>query len=172
MSNLLALDQASRVSGWAFFQDGELKKFGKFSVDDDDIGERLYKIRENVKTLIETYDIDEVAFEDIQLQNNVVNNVQTFKILAEVFGIIYELVTELNIPHTAVLSGTWKSTLGIKGKNRPEQKRNAQAYVNTMYGIKATQDECDAICIGSHITNKPKASVPLKPVDEGFDWSD
>ena len=83
-----------------------------------------------------------------------------------------ELVTELNIPHTAVLSGTWKSTLGIKGKNRPEQKRNAQAYVNTMYGIKATQDECDAICIGSHITNKPKTSVPLKPVDEGFDWSD
>ena len=172
MSNLLALDQASRVSGWAFFKDGELKKFGKFSVDDDDIGERLYKIRENVKTLIETYDIDEVAFEDIQLQNNVVNNVQTFKILAEVFGIIYELVTELNIPHTAVLSGTWKSTLGIKGKNRPEQKRNAQAYVNTMYGIKATQDECDAICIGSHMTNKPKVSTPLKPADEGFDWSD
>ena len=27
MSNLLALDQASRVSGWAFFQDGELKSF-------------------------------------------------------------------------------------------------------------------------------------------------
>ena len=79
MSNLLALDQASRVSGWAFFQDGELKKFGKFSVDDDDIGERLYKIRENVKTLIETYDIDEVAFEDIQFQNNVVNNVLSRK---------------------------------------------------------------------------------------------
>jgi len=49
-----------------------------------------------------------------------VNNVSTFKILAEVFGVIYELATELEIPNTPVLAGTWKSTLGIKGKTRPE----------------------------------------------------
>lgn len=96
------------------------------------------------------------------------NNVQTFKVLAEVFGVVYELVTELEIPHTAVVAGTWKSALGIKGKSRPEQKRNAQAYVVSTYGVKATQDESDAICIGSYMTNKPKA----KMIDGGFDWSD
>ena len=153
----------------------ELKKFGKFSVDDDDIGERLYKIRENVKTLIETYNIDEVAFEDIQLQNNVGNNVKTFKILAEVFGIIYELVTELNIPNQAVLAGTWKSTLGIKGKNRVEQKRNAQEFVQNTYNIKCSHDEADAICIGTHILvkegiiQKPKNKTSF--IEDVFDWS-
>lgn len=165
MRKLLALDQASRITGWAYFEDKELKEHGKFVADDDDIGERLYFIRDKVKELIDKYDINEVAFEDIQLQGNVTNNVQTFKILAEVFGIVYELVTELNIPHTAVLSGTWKSTLGIKGRTRPEQKRNAQAFVQQTYNIKATQDECDAICIGTHmILNKNN-------IEPGFDWS-
>lgn len=168
MRKLLALDQASVTTGWSVFFDDKLEAYGKFTIKEDDIGERLYKIRENVKSLIQKYDINEVAFEDIQLQNNVQNNVQTFKVLAEVFGIIYELVTELEIPHTAVLAGTWKSTLEIKGKNRPEQKRNAQAFVVNTYNIKPTQDECDAICIGTHMIRKTNQ----KKVVQDFDWSD
>ena len=115
------------------------------------------------------YSIDEVVFEDIQLQNNVLNNVQTFKVLAEVFGIIDELLTEKKIPHIAVLASSWKSTLSIKGKTRPEQKRNAQAYVEKTYGVKATQDESDAICIGSHYTQKNAQADNI--VDGGFSWS-
>lgn len=56
----------------------------------------------------------------------------------------------MKIKNSAVLSTVWKSTLGIKGKDRPEQKRNAQKYIENMYGLKPTQDECDAICIGLH----------------------
>ena len=167
MSKLLALDQASRVSGWAFFDNGELKEFGKIVVSDDDIGERLYKIRTEVQNLINKFEIDEIVFEDIQLQTNVGNNVQTFKILAEVFGIIYELATELKIKNTAVLSGVWKSALGIKGRKRPDQKRNAQLYVNNIYSVSPTQDECDAICIGAYATQHQFLNK-----DSGFDWSD
>ena len=59
------------------------------------------------------------------MQNNVANNVQTFKTLAEVFGVLYEMLTEKKIKNSAVLSTVWKSALGVKGKTRPEQKRNA-----------------------------------------------
>ena len=163
---LLALDQASRTSGYSIFYGDKLETYGKFTFEDEEFGERLYKIREQVKFLIDKYDINEVAFEDIQLQNNVGNNVDTFKKLAEVFGVIYELITELNIPHTAVLASTWKSTLGIKGRTRPEQKKNAQQFVSDTYKIKATQDECDAICIGTHMIKNPKK----KPAQD-FDWS-
>lgn len=156
MRKLLALDQSSRITGWAVFYDNKLIKHGKFEMKDDDIGERLYKIRQAVIELIEEFEINELAFEDIQLQNNVTNNVQTFKVLAEVFGVIYELAVEREIPHTAVLAGTWKSTLGIKGKTRPEQKRNAQEYVVNTYAVRPTQDECDAICIGTHIISGKK----------------
>lgn len=165
MRKLLALDQSSKTSGYAVFYDNELKTYGHFTFEDEDLGERLYKIRKKVNELINKYNINEIAFEDIQLQNNVGNNVKTFKVLAEVFGIIYELATELKLPHKEILAATWKSTLNIKGKNRPEQKRNAQQYVNTKYQIKATQDECDAICIGTHI-------ILGKKQIEDHDWSD
>lgn len=153
MRRLLALDQASRTTGWAVFYGDKLQEYGHFTFEDSDMGVRLNHIRDKVAQLIADYDINEVVFEDIQLQGNVANNVQTFKVLAEVFGVIYELVTDLELPNSAVLAGTWKSTLGIKGRVRAEQKRAAQAYVNSTFGIKATQDECDAICIGAHTIN-------------------
>lgn len=165
MTKLLALDQASITSGYSIWHDGELKAYGKFTFNDSDIGVRLLNIRNKVLELIQENEINEIVFEDIQLQTNVTNNVQTFKVLAEVFGIIYELATELNIPNRAVLAGTWKKHLGIKGRTRPEQKRNAQEYVQKTYNIKATQDECDSICIGAY------ACANAEPEIEDFDWS-
>ena len=89
------------------------------------------------------------------MQASVGNNVQTFKILAEVFGVILMLCTELKINYTIVSSNTWKSTLKIKGKKRSEQKKDAQRYVLEHYGIKAIQDTVDAICIGAHMIANP-----------------
>lgn len=166
MSKFLALDQSSRITGYAVFENAKLIDYGKFSVNDEDIGIRLMKIRQEVEQLIKQHEVEEVVFEDIQLQSNVANNVQTFKALAEVFGVIYELVTELNLPNTAILASSWKSTLQVKGRTRPEQKRNAQALIEKTFNIKPTQDECDAICIGLHHILKP-----IKEVDS-FDWSE
>jgi Holliday junction resolvasome RuvABC endonuclease subunit len=166
MPKLLALDQSSRITGWAIFNDGKLVKYGKFNAEliSDNIGERLEYIRNKVKELINENGIEEVIIEDIQMQGNVVNNVQTFKTLAEVFGVISELLVEMKIPQSAVLASSWKSALGIKGRARAEQKRNAQQWVVDTYSVKPTQDECDAICIGAH-KNKNSADV-------GFDWAD
>ena len=153
MKRLLALDQSSKVSGWAIFADGKLEKFGKIDLDNPDLGVRLNQLRTRIRKLIEENEINEIVMEDIQLQQNV----QLFKTLAEVFGVLYELFTEMNIKNSAVLASSWKSTLGIKGKDRAVQKRNAQQYIINNYGIKPTQDECDAICIGLHyiLTKNP-----------------
>lgn len=148
VSNILALDQASKTSGYSVFKDGKLHTYGKFTFEDADLGERLCKIKNKILELINEYDIDELIFEDIQLQNNVTQNVQTFKILAEVYGLIDQMASELKIPHRSYLASSWKSQLGIKGKDRAEQKRNAQKYVMSTYSVKCTQDEADAICIG------------------------
>lgn len=164
MTRLLALDQASITTGYSIWEDKALKTYGKFTFNDSDIGVRLQKIRNKVQSLIQEYEINEIVFEDIQLQTNVQNNVQTFKVLAEVFGVIYELATEMGIKNRAVLAGTWKKHLGIKGRTRPEQKRNAQEYVKKTFLIQPTQDECDSICIGLYAT-----SAEPEPAD--FDWS-
>ena len=80
---------------------------------------------------------------------NQINNVSTYKILAEIFGITQELMVELKIPYQVVSSNTWKSKLDIKGKQRTEQKKNAQQWVLNTYDKKCTQDEADAVCIGA-----------------------
>lgn len=81
-----------------------------------------------------------------------------------VFGVVYELCVELNIPRTTVFSGTWKKNLGIKGKRRPDQKKDAQRFVKETYDIQCSQDECDAICIGTYIINNMK-------IENDHDWS-
>ena len=159
MSRLLALDQSSRTSGYAIFEDGKLLTYGKFTYEDADFGVRLEKIRNKVQSLVIENHITEVVFEDIQLQDNV----ETFKKLAEVFGVVYELLTEMGISHQTVLASSWKSTLGIKGAARPEQKRNAQEWVFKTYSAKPTQDEADAICIGNHVLSRRQ---------QAFDWSE
>lgn len=160
---LLALDQATVVTGWSVFDNGKLIDYGKFKAEHINMGDRLFYIREQIKQLIAKYNIDEVVFEDIQLQSSVGNNVDTFKKLAEVFGNVDELCTELKLPHSALLASSWKSTLGIKGKDRAAQKKAAQDWVINAYGIKPTQDECDSICIGvAHI----------RKAEKEFDWSD
>lgn len=140
--------------------------YGKFNAEvvGANIGDRLEFIRNKIRKLIEDNQIEEVIMEDIQMQGNVVNNVQTFKVLAEVFGVISELLVEMKIPQSAVLASSWKSALGIKGRARAEQKQNAQKWVVDTYSVKPTQDECDAICIGAH-RNKHTPDI-------GFDWAD
>ena len=85
--------------------------------------------------------------------------------LAMVFGIIYELCVELQIPRTAILAATWKSKLGIKGRYRVDQKKDAQRFIQERYGIKCTQDECDAICIGTYVV---ESNIRI---EEDHDWS-
>ena len=147
---VLALDQSSRVTGYAIFDDNQLVTSGTFVTDDERIGHRLLEIRNRIQSMASTYNIDHLVFEEIQLQQQ---GVTTYKVLAQVLGICEELATELNIPYAIVPSVTWKSTLGIKGKGRAEQKKNAQAFVINTYGLKVSQDTADAICIGTHFVN-------------------
>ena len=156
MQNILALDQASRTSGYAVFQEGNLIASGTFTYDDD-FSLRLVKIRNKVDSLIEQYNITKILLEDIQLQGQT-NNVTTYKALAEVLGVLEELSRERKIPHELIHSSTWKSELDIKGRDRAMQKRNAQAFVATVYNKKVTQDESDAICIGTSYIKKNKSA--------------
>ena len=151
---ILALDQASRTSGYSVFCDNQLIDSGTFTFTSTDMAKRLVSIRNKVEELINEFHIEKVILEDIQLQNTVGNNVSTYKALAEVIGVITELITEKKLPYELVYSSTWKSELKIKGRSREEQKRNAQIYVFETYGRNVSQDESDAICIGAYYTKK------------------
>lgn len=165
MSNLLALDQSSHITGYAVFKNNKPIEVNHFSAEGKDLGERLEYIRNKVISLIKEYEIDEVAFEDIQLQDmggNKEVGIKTFKMLAEVFGVLHELMEELDIKYSIIPPIVWKASFKIAGKGRAAEKKASQKYVLDTYGLKCTEDEADATCIGAHV---------LKKQNEEFDWS-
>lgn len=146
---ILALDQASQTTGWSVWEGQELVAYGKFTATQPHMGDRLATIRNHIKKLIDAHLPQKVIFEDIQLQTKTVGNVHTYRVLAEVIGMLETFFTDIKMPYDIISSSSWKSILSIKGKNRTEQKQNAQKWVVDNYSIKPTQDECDAICIGA-----------------------
>jgi Holliday junction resolvasome RuvABC endonuclease subunit len=150
----LALDQSSNVTGFSVWKDDNLIEYGKVKFE----GEFFHRLSQLKSWMLER--IDELAAEDdieviieeIQEQSNML----TYKMLAAVQGVLLTKLFERNIKTHLVYSASWKSTCGIKGKNRTEQKQNTQKYILDKYGYKATQDESDAICIGEHIATKQK----------------
>lgn len=147
---ILALDQATRTSGWAMFENSHLIDFGKFTFDDDDVFNRIQKVCLKLLALCKENNPDKVILEDIALQGQT-NNVQTFKVLAQLQGALIYVCKEFSIPFEIWSPNQWRAECNfLKGneKNRNAQKKIAQQWVLNQFGAKCTQDEADAICIG------------------------
>ena len=148
----LAIDNALAVSGWAIFEDKELIKYGTFKTKTtDSLGKRLSEIYWEVCNLIDIENIDFIFFEDCQQQSN--RNVQTFHKLSMVKGIIVFTCFQENIKNECLSPSSWRSILKSEfnfkfGRARVEQKRKAKEFVKDHFGVDATEDECDAICLG------------------------
>lgn len=149
---IIALDQSTQLTGYAIFQDKDLIAHGVFSPSGD-YEHRIVKLRQWLLDKLEPLKPNvEVYFEDIQLQELGKGNigVTTFKKLAHVQGALIVTCIEEDVPYTIVPAATWRKTCGVKGRVRNEYKPAAQAHVLEKYGIQATEDEADAICIGEY----------------------
>lgn len=160
---LLALDQSSRTTGYAIFEDQKLITQGTFTFTNNNPDLRLEQIRNKVISLIGEHQIDAVAIEDIQLESSVGNNVAVYKLLAEVIGVLVELFVELKINYEVIFPNTWRKQLSLWAPNRAACKKRAKDYVMKKYNLNVSEDTCDAICIGE------AALTIMKPT--GFDWS-
>lgn len=159
---LLALDQASHTTGYSIFEDETPIKISHFNAKGTDFADRLVSIKQQIDALIKEYNIDTVAIEDIQLQQNKVQNVKTFKMLAEVLGVLEEYLQETNMKYYVIPPIQWKATLKIAGLGRAAEKAAAQKYVKDTYGLICTEDEADSVGIATHI---------IKSINSIYDWS-
>lgn len=142
----LAFDQATIISGFATVNNGEVEDYGCISVDRT-IGllERIENIKNNISVLVDKYNPDIVALEDVQLQKNP----DTFKALSKLLGIIEMYLVELEVPCVVIPCNEWRKGLGIKGRTREDKKRAAINYVKYVLNIDIPNDDiAEAICIG------------------------
>lgn len=148
---LLALDQASRVTGVAIFDDDKLVKYGIFEIkSNQELGKRLTQFLENLNTLYAAYHFDAVAYEDIQLQ---MGNVETYKKLAYIQAMILFWCEKHEKNLYCLSPSHWRKVLKDKygmswGRKRAEQKQTAIDFIQEHYEKEVDSDTADAICIG------------------------
>ena len=156
----IALDDATNITGWAVYDNKELIAYGKFELTQRDTIERISKIRQWLINMIDNWRPDKIAIEDIQLQTFMGRNghseaaVTTYKVLAQLQGVLLTTCFEKSIPYAVVHAATWRAHCKITAKARTDQKRAAQLYVQNKFDKNVTQDEADAICIGAYMVEK------------------
>ncbi len=141
---LVSLDLASKNIGVAVFDNRVLVGQKKITIKGD-FNERLYSIYHLLVDICLLWSPDQIILEDIQLQENV----QTFKMLAELQGIakIAILNADRNIETMFVLPTVWRKIFGIGGE-RYAEKRKAIELVKEKYGLVVGDDVAEAILIG------------------------
>ena len=150
---LLALDQSTTNCGWSVFEDGKLLQFGVKKLDKSDINFRIAEVDRWFREVLKLWEIDEVGFEDIQLQRDPL----TYKKLAMLLGVLVNsTIAELGTEPRIVGSNVWCSACGIHARYRDERKRQSQNRVLKLFGQRVSQDAADAINIGTFFAQKSK----------------
>lgn len=158
---ILAIDQATKNSGWAVFDGKKLTSYGAYSASGNGADGRISNTRQWLESMVENWRPDKVYIEDIQLQNFAQkgnnaqgDNVLTYKILAQLQGVIINLLFDKKVDFEVVHVSSWRKHNNILGRTRTDQKTSARNRVKSWFEISVTEDEADAICIGIYATDK------------------
>jgi Holliday junction resolvasome RuvABC endonuclease subunit len=151
---VLALDQATKISGWAIFSNEKLIKYGTFETQLENEIQRDIQIKNWLINIIKNWGIDFVALEGVQYEERF--GVTTFATLARLQGILMSLLEEMEVQYTICHTATWRNFCQVKGKTRADKKKSMQLKVKEWYDITVNNDCADAIGIGHYAVNKTK----------------
>ena len=147
---LLAFDQSTAKTGWAFFIDNQLDDYGVFNkAKIKDTPERIRSMFLEIITKIEELNPDKVIVEAVQQQASPATSMMLSQLQGMIIGYLYEH----GIPVESPMPTQWRHLLGFtqgKGVKREELKEQSIQYVNEIFGIEtASDDMAEAICIGA-----------------------
>lgn len=152
--NILSLDLSTKSTGWAYFEDNELKAHGCITASSTDLINRIQKIIAELKKETTTFKISKIVVEEVRPEGGYgVGNLKTHRALmwlqAAVAFWVHDDMPAIDIDY--IYPSSWRATLGIKngrGIKRMTLKEADVDFVKNKYGIVVNDDEADAICIG------------------------
>lgn len=150
-NRVLALDQASHITGYSIFDGTNLVSYGTFTAKEEDEAKRFHEIKLWLISMIENWQCDIVGIEGIQFQQNM--GVTTFQTLARLQGVLMDLCVELNIQYVICPTNTWRAHCGVKGRARTDRKRSMQLLVKEWYDVSVSDDIADAVGIGKYVSD-------------------
>ena len=152
-TRVLAIDQATKVSGYSIYDNGVLVKYGTFETTQDTTIEKMQAVRNWLINMIHSWKPDYVGIEGIQLQENkdARMGVTTFEALARLQGCLMLTCYDLNIPYEICPTNTWRAHCKVKGQSRTDKKRSMQLLTKKWFDVTVNEDEADAIGIGKYM---------------------
>lgn len=149
MGVLLALDQSTRCSGWAVFQDGEYVCSGVIDKNKSELDtyERSFEMARDLWRVMKKYKPQDLVIENVQNQSNT----KTVIILARLQGMLMGYAEAHGVKTHILLPSQWRKVLGYNQGpkvKRAELKQQSIDFVKDKYDFKLSEDECEAICIG------------------------
>lgn len=149
MIKVLSLDQSTRVSGWAYFEDGQYVESGIIDMHKSKLEteERSFAMAKEIWKIINKYKPQHLVLEGVQQQSNP----STMIILARLAGMVIGYAEAHNIETHILLPSQWRKQLGYSQGakvKRQELKQQSIDYVKENFGINVSEDENEAICEG------------------------
>ena len=157
VNRILALDAATSITGYSIYDNKTLVGYGTFKTNSSyEAPERINQVKNWLKAAINEWQPDFIGIENIQLQKYGTKatdvQVKTFQTLANLQGVLVDVIFEAKVPTDKVYPREWRSYCGINDgeTHRDAKKKAAQAKVKIWYDMDCTEDEADAICIGKY----------------------
>lgn len=148
---VISMDQSTRVSGWAYFSDGEYITSGLIDMNKSKLNteERSFEMAKELWKVIKKYKPEHLILEDTQQQNG---NVKTVIILARLAGMVVGYAEAHRVKTHIILPSKWRAALEYKQGpkvKREELKRQSLNYVKENFGLELIEDEAEAVAIGA-----------------------
>lgn len=157
---ILAIDQATHVSGWSIYDDGKPIRFGTFTTTKQSEVERIDEVRIWLIQMVSMWNVDFIALEGIQFEQHF--GVVVFQTLARLQGALMVTIHELEKPFEIYPVATWRKHAGVKGRTRTDKKASARFIVKQKFDITVSEDEADSLLIGDYAASKTKRNIPPK----------
>lgn len=170
---VLAIDASTKSSGFAVYENQELKHYGCITAGSTNVFKRIHKMVDELEKVLIEYKIDNVIIEDVTPQD-VHENIQVHKTLTYLQGYILEMLDNHNIRPKFYTASEWRKKCGIhtgRGIRRESLKPKDIQFVRSQFGIQANDDVADAICIGfaavGGVIKEPQVIID----DSGFEFA-
>ncbi len=164
---ILSLDLSTKSSGWAVFEDGELKDYGCVTSASTDLIKRIQIMTSAIQEVMNKYDqIDKVIAEEVRPEGRGygVGNLQTHRALmwlqAGIAFMIHDNFKKVKLEY--IYPSSWRASIGIKtgrGVKRTTLKEKDIEFVKDKWGYEVNDDEADAICIGYAMSNEIETEI-------------
>ena len=171
----LALDLSTKSSGYAIFDQQELRDYGCITAGSASLFKRIDKIISELELILSKYKIDNVLIEDVYPED-VKYNQNVFSALKYLQGFVLHLLERHNIVNVKFFTASeWRKRCGIhtgRGVVRESLKPKDIKFVHDQFGLDVNDDVADAICIGFAAVGGVIKVLEPAPADEfeGFEF--